>query len=317
MAFALPNLDNYVKTNEQMLIIKSFFTPKTASYMQKLTGVKSAIQVPSLTDDFYWGAGGTCGLLQASGDTTISARNLTVGKVKIEKSWCIATLEAKYTQLLLSPGSNYESLPGGIDEAFVNFILGSQGEKVEIALWQSVLNGTAVDYTNKFDGLIEVIRASTGKIDANVSAFITPVTAVTVSNIISVLQATYQAIPAQILDKEDLRIFVGQDWSRLYQSALVNSNAAYNVNNYINTDATGEYFLMGTNVKIVPVPGLNGTNKAYALRTSNMFLGCDLESEEDEMKMWYSQDYDSVFMRMKFKLGTQISQPTEVVRFTL
>jgi hypothetical protein len=48
-----------------------------------------------------------------------------------------------------------------------------------------------------------------------------------------------------------------------------------------------------------------------------MFLGCDLESEEDEMKMWYSQDYDSVFMRMKFKLGTQISQPTEVVRFTL
>ncbi len=74
MAFSVGTLDNYVKTNEQMLIIKSFFTPKTATYMQKLTGVKSAIQVPSLTDDFYWGAGGTCGLLSASGDTTIFGR---------------------------------------------------------------------------------------------------------------------------------------------------------------------------------------------------------------------------------------------------
>ena len=317
MAFSVTGLTNYTKTNEQMLIVKSFFTPKTATYMQKLTGVKSSIQVPSLADEFFWAAGGTCGLLSASGDTTISARNLTVGKIKIEKSWCIADLEAKYTQLLLSPGSNYESLPGGIDEAFVNFIMGSQGEKVEIALWQSVLNGTAVDYTNKFDGLIQIIGASTGKIDANASAFMTPVTAINASNIISAMQGIYLAIPAAILDKEDLRIFVGQDWSRLYQNALVNSSASYYVNNYINTDANGEYYLMGTNVKVVPVPGLNGTNKAYALRTSNMFLGCDLESEEDEMKTWYSQDYDSVFMRMKFKLGTQISQPTEVVRFTL
>ena len=315
MAFNVTGLTNYTKTNEQMLIVKSFFTPKTATYMQKLTGAKSAIQVPSLSDDFYWAGGGTCGLLSASGDTNISARVLTVAPIKIEKSWCIADLEKKYTQLMLSPGSQYESLPGGIDEAFMNYIMGSQGEKVEIALWQSVSGGGSSDYTSKFDGLIQIIGAATGVISANASAFITPVTAVTVSNIISVLQATYQAIPAQILDKEDLRIFIGQDWSRLYQSALVNSSAAYNVNNYINTDATGEYYLMGTNVKIVPVPGLNGTNKAYALRTTNMFMGVDLENEEEELKTWYSQDYDSVFMRMKFKLGTQISQPTEIVKF--
>lgn len=317
MAFSVGTLDNYVKTNEQMLIVKSFFTPKTATYMQKLTGVKSSIQVPSLADDFYWGTGGTCGLLSASGDTTISSRNLSVGKIKIEKSWCIATLEAKYTQLMLSPGSQYESLPGGIDEAFMNYIMGAQGEKVEIALWQSVSGGGSSDYTSKFDGLIQIIGAASGVIQANASAYMSVVTAVSVSNIISIMQGIYLAIPAAILDKEDLRIFVGQDWSRLYQNALVNSTAAYNVNNYINSDATGEYYLMGTNVKIVPVPGLNGTNKAYALRTSNMFMGVDLENEEEEMKVWYSQDYDSVYMRMKFKLGTQISQPTEIVRFTL
>jgi hypothetical protein len=312
MAFNVTGLTNYTKTNEQMLIVKSFFTPKTATYMQKLTGVKFAMQVPSLADDFYWGAGGTCGLLSASGDTTISTRNLTVAPIKIEKSWCIADLEKKYTQLMLSPGSQYESLPGGIDEAFMNYIMGSQGEKVEIALWQSVSGGGSSDYTSKFDGLISIIGAATGVISANASAYITPVTAITVSNVISVLQAIYAAIPVQILDKEDTKIFIGTDVSRLYQTALVNANLF----NFIpSADALGEYYLHGTNVKIVPVPGLSGTAKAYALRTSNMFMGVDLENEEEELKTWYSQDYDSVFMRMKFKLGTQISQPTEIVKF--
>lgn len=312
MAFSVGTLDNYVKTNEQMLIVKSFFTPKTATYMQKLTGVKSSIQVPSLADDFYWAAGGTCGSIQASGDTTISSRILTVAPIKIEKSWCIATLEAKYTQLMLSPGSNYESLPGGIDEAFMNFLMGAQGEKVEVALWQSVSGGGSSDFTSKFNGLIQVIGAASGTINANASAFITPVTAITAGNVISVLQAIYAAIPVAILDKEDTRIFIGTDVSRLYQQALINANQF----NYIpSTDSLGEYYLHGTNVKIAPVPGLNGTSKAYALRASNMFMGVDLENEEEELKTWYSLDFDSVYMRMKFKLGTQISQPTEVVRF--
>ena len=280
--------------------------------MQKLTGVKSSIQVPSLTDDFYWAAGGTCGSITASGDTTISARVLTVAPIKIEKSWCIADLEKKYTQLMLSPGSNYESLPGGIDEAFMNFIMGSQGEKVEIALWQSVSGGGNSDFTSRFNGLIQVIGAASGTINANASAFITPVTAITAANVISVLQAIYQAIPVAILDKEDLRIFIGTDVSRLYQQALITANLF----NYIpSADALGEYYLHGTNVKIVPVPGLNGTAKAYALRTTNMFMGVDLENEEEELKTWYSLDFDSVYMRMKFKLGVQISQPTEIVRF--
>ena len=312
MAFSVGTLDNYVKTNEQMLIVKSFFTPKTATYMQKLTGVKSSIQVPSLADDFYWAAGGTCGSIQASGDTTISSRILTVAPIKIEKSWCIATLEAKYTQLMLSPGSNYESLPGGIDEAFMNFLMGAQGEKVEVALWQSVSGGGSSDYTSKFNGLIQVIGAASGTINANASAFITPVTAITAANVISVLQAIYAAIPVAILDKEDTRIFIGTDVSRLYQTALINANQF----NFIpSADSLGEYYLHGTNVKIVPVPGLNGTSKAYALRTSNMFMGVDLENEEEELKTWYSLDFDSVYMRMKFKLGVQISQPTEIVKF--
>jgi len=313
MAFNVSSLSNYTKTNEKMLIIASFFEPKTATYMQKLTGVKSSIQVPALSDTLIWQNGGTCGLVNASGDTTISARVLTAGRIKAEKSWCIADLETKYTQLLLSPGSQYESLPGGIDEAFMNSVLGEQKERVELALWQG---DTAKwqDYLNKFDGLVKIINAASGPVQANAAAYITPVTSITVSNVISVLQAVYSAIPVEILDKSDLRIFIGTDVSRLYQTALINANLF----NFIpSADSLGEYFLHGTNVKVVPVPGLNGTNAIYALRSSNMFLGCDLEGEDEEMNVWYSQDYDTVYMRMKFKLGVQVSQTAEIVKFTI
>ena len=313
MSFIVTSLTNYTKTNENMLLVKSFFEPKTATYMQKLTGVKSSIQLPNLSDTLIWQTGGTCGLVNASGDTSITARTLTVGRIKAEKSWCIADLEAKYTQLLLSPGSQYESLPGGIDQAFMEAVMGAQGENVEKAIWQGDTTAWQ-DYLNKFDGLIKIIGAASGTIAANAAAYMTPVTSVTASNILAVLQGIYNAIPVELIDKQDLRIFIGTDWARLYQMALINAN----LYNFIpSADSLGEFFLYGTNVKIVPVAGLNSTNKAYALRTSNMFLGVDLENEEEELNVWYSQDYDTVYMRMKFKLGTQIGITTEVVKFTL
>jgi hypothetical protein len=313
MAISAASLANYTKTNEQMLLVESFFSPKTASLMSKLTGVKSSIQLPRLDDDLIWQTGGTCGLINASGDTTITARVLTVGRVKVEKQWCIADLEAKYTQLLLSPGSNYETLPGGIDQAFMEHIMGAQGAKTEVAIWQSDTTAWQ-DGLNKFDGLIKIINAASGVIQANASAYMTPVTSITVTNIIAVLQGAYNAIPVEILNKPDLRIFIGTDLSRMYQTALINANLF----NYVaSTDSLGEYFLHGTNVKIVPVDGLNLQNKIYAARTSNLFLGVDAEGEDDELKVWYSEDYDSVNMRMKFKMGVQIGIPTEIVKLTL
>lgn len=313
MGFVVTSLTNYTKTNEQMLLVKSFFEPKTATYMSKLTGVKSSIQLPQLEDTLIWQSGGNCGLVNASGNTSITARTLTVGRIKAEKSWCIADLEAKYTQLLLTPGSQYESLPGGIDQAFMEHIMGNQGEYVEKAIWQGDTD-VWQDYLNKFDGLIKIIGAASGTIAANAAAYMTPVTSVTASNILAVMQGIYNAIPVALLDKADLRIFIGTDFARLYQMALINAN----LYNFIpGADSLGEFFLYGTNVKVVPVAGLNGTNKAYALRTSNMFLGVDLEHEEEELNVWYSQDYDTVYMRMKFKLGTQIGITTEVVKFTL
>ena len=312
-AFNVTGLSAYTKTNENMLLTRSFFEPKTASRMQILTGVKSTIQVPSLSDTLIWQNGDACGF-SASGDTTISARVLTVGRIKVNKEWCVNDLETKYTQLLLSPGSNYDALPGGIDAAFVETILGTTKENVESAIWQ----GDTTSWNSQlkqFDGLVKIINAASGTVQANATPYIAAaVTAITAANVISVMQAVYAAIPIEILDKTDLKVSVGTHIFRLYQLALTNANLF----NFIATDnALGEMKIHGTNVTVVSTPGLNNINAIYALRDANMFLGVDLENEQEAFKFWYSEDFDLVRFKYRTKLGVQVSQVAEIVKFTI
>ena len=312
MAFNVTGLTNWTKANETTLITKSLFKAKTASLMSKLTGVKSSMQIPTLSKDLIFQAGGTCGF-NASGDTTISSRNISVGKISVMEQFCVKELETKYTQLLLNNGSYYESLPGGIEAAIVDQTVGQIAENIETAIWQGDTASGNVNL-NKFDGLKKIIAAASGVVNANASAFITPVTAITSSNILSVVDAIYTAIPVSVLDKEDLHLFMGNDVYRLYQLALKNANLFHYV---ANGDTDVAFTHPGTTLKIMPVNGLNGTRDLYVLRTSNMFLGVDLEGDEDRFKMWYSEDFDVVRLRSEFKYGVQIALPAEVVRFNV
>ena len=312
MAFVVSSLAAYTKPNETMLITRAMFEAKTASRMTPLTGVKSSIQVPSLADTLIYQDGATCGFT-ASGDTVLSARTLTIGKIKVNKEWCIKDLESKYTQLLLKPGSMYDALPGGIDEAFINTVIGSNNEATENAIWQGDTASANVNL-NKFDGLVKIINAASGTVQANASAFITPVTAITAANVISIFQAIYNAIPLTVLNKVDFKINCGNHIYRLYQTALINANLF----NFIPAaSGLGEMKLHGTDVTIVACPGLNTINAIYGLQDANMFLGVDLEGEDDTFKFWYSEDFDLVRFKMEFKYGVQISQPAEIVKFTL
>lgn len=313
MAFNVTGLSAYTKPNEQTLITKAYFEAKTAARMQILTGVKSTIQVPSLSNTMFYQDGASCGF-SASGETTIAARVLTVGRIKINQEWCVKDLETKYTQLLLSPGSNYESLPGKIDEAFVNTIVGSMGETNEKGIWQGD-TGSGDPNLNKYDGLVKIINAASGTVQANATPYVTGVvTAITASNIIAVMQGVYNAIPVQILDKSDLKVSIGTDLFRMYQMALINANLFH----FIPTeDALGQMKIHGTNVTVVSTPGLIGTNAIYAMQDANMFLGVDLENEEESFKFWYSEDFDLVRFKSEFKYGVQVSQPTEIVKFTI
>ena len=53
------------------------------------------------------------------------------------------------------------------------------------------------------------------------------------------------------------------------------------------------------------------------MRLSNGYIGLDAISDEEELKVWYSQDDDLVKHSTRFRRGTQVAYPDEVVEFTL
>jgi hypothetical protein len=310
MAFNVTGLTNYVNEQNTDILVKSLFGSKTASMLQAAgqvqVGVKSAEALNILSSDVYFQADG-CGYT-ASGNTTFSQRTITVGKIKVEETLCPKTLEAKWMQTQIAAGSpTAVPFEQQISESKASVI----AKQLEVAMWQGdTATSNTNPNTNKFDGfnkLIDAVSAST--VVGNTSS----ATAITTTNIEALVDDIYNALPADIAEADDLVLWVGIDTFKKYTTALRDSNLFH----YAVEAAGLEIMIPGTNLKMVGVGGLNGTNRMWAGRLSNFFVGTDLANEEEELKYWYSQDNDEVRFRMTCKYGVQVAFPDQIVRFKL
>jgi hypothetical protein len=316
MGFDVSALANYTKENEALLVTSSVLGAKTASLIKSagnvMVGVKSSEKINIMETDAIFQDGASCGF-NASGATTFTQRTVTPGKIKINEALCPKDLEAKYLQKALPTGSQYDSIP--FEQEYSDKKAKTIAAQLETALWQGDTSSVNVNL-NKFDGLVKLIGAASGVVAANASTYISgaPLSSITAANVISIFDGVYAAIPAKVVAADDMTIFVGQDLFRTYTIALKNSGS---FNYQIDVKADSEFVLPGTTIKVVAVAGLNGTNKVYALRLSNLFLGTDLLNEEEKFEIFYAKEADQVRFVSEFKFGVNIAFPDEVVKFIL
>jgi hypothetical protein len=316
MGFDVSALANYTKENEALLVTSSVLGAKTAALIKSagnvMVGVKSSEKINIMETDAIFQAGGTCGF-NASGSTTFTQRTVTPGKIKVNEALCPKDLEAKYLQKALPTGSMYDSIP--FEQEFADKKAKTIAAQLETALWQGDTSSVNVNL-NKFDGLVKLIGAASGVVAANASTFISgaPLSSITAANVISIFDGVYRAIPAKVVAADDMTIFCGQDLFRTYTIALKNANS---FNYQIDVKADSEFVLPGTTIKVVAVAGLNGTNKVYAMRLSNLFLGTDLLNEEEKFEIFYAKEADQVRFVSEFKMGVNIAFPDEVAAFVL
>ncbi len=71
-------------------------------------------------------------------------------------------------------------------------------------------------------------------------------------------------------------------------------------------------FVDGTNIEIVGVPGLNGTDKLVLAKRDNLILAVDVDGEEMDFKVFMDQYEENVLVKARFALGIQIHFPSEV-----
>jgi hypothetical protein len=316
MAFSVGSLTNYTKENEALLVTSSVLGAKTAALIKSagnvMVGVKSAETINIMDSDAFFQAGGTCGW-NASGTTTFTQRTVTVGKIKVQEALCPKALEAKYLQKALPTGSQYDSIP--FEQEYSERKAETIASQLETALWQGD-TASANGNLNKFDGFVKLIGAAAGVVDANVSGFISgaPLTSISSTNVISLFDGVYKAIPAKVVAADDMVIVCGQDTFRTYTIALKNSNM---FNYAFDGKADSEFVLPGTSIKVVALQGLNGTNDVYAMRLSNLFLGTDLLNEEEKFEIFFAKEADEVRFAAEFKMGVNVAFPDEIVKVAI
>jgi hypothetical protein len=309
MAFNVTGLTDYTNEQSTELVVKSLFGGKTAAVLQAAgqvqVGIKSAEALNILSSDVFFQADG-CGY-NASGNTTFTQRNITVGKIKVEETLCPKTLEAKWMQTQIAAGSP-EDVP--FEEQIGNEKADRIAKLLEVAMWQGDTGtGNTNPNTNRFDGFNKVIDDAAASVDGNT----TSATSITTSNIEGLIDDMYNALPADIADADDLVLFVGIDTFKKYTTALREANLFH----YAADSAGMEIVIPATNMKLIAVGGLNGTNRMFAGRLSNFFVGTDLANEEEDYRFWYSQDNDEVRFRATMKYGVQVAFPDQLVEFTL
>lgn len=295
MAYNLAGLtNNYVDEIKNDYIIKTITQGTTASLMKVQTGVKSAETINIIATRGVWQGKTACNPT-ASGTTTLTQRELTVGGVSVILEWCEETLETYSTQTRMKQGSTYTDL------TFRTQILDDVKQNIladkEVAIWQGDTTAGSA-YLNKFDGLIKIIDAATA-----VTA--TPV-AWSVANSRTAVQNALTAITADMYTAGNLKMFMGQTEARDYRLKLGIDNL------YHLTGADAKLYAENSDIEIVPVAGLNGTKKVYVMSPDNMFLGTDMEGEDEKFDLKVLEN-EKLRLTVKFKLGVQVAFPDQIV----
>lgn len=323
MALNVTGLVDYVKENEEILLTKSVFGGKTADLISAegtlMLGVKTTEKVAILDTDAIFQDGTGC-TRTASGNTSLTQRQITVGTIAVVEDICVADLEKKYLQNKLGRGANNQTLP--FEQEYSELKAAKVAKQLEIAIWQGdTASGNA--NLNKFDGFIKIIDNSVGVIQSNTAAYITgaPIstgTGITTANVKAIVNSMWLALPADITGMDDIRIFCGWDTFNKFINAFTDQNLF----NYAPTGsevsaANGVVIIPGTNYKLTAVHGLDGTNRLFAMRMSNMVGATDLESDYEDFTMMEDQFKDYLRFKMRFRFGVQVGFPDQVVTFKL
>lgn len=294
MAFDITALSEYVQNNSKEIATKAVANAQTAKLLiankAVQAGVKGSAAILKMDADVVLQDGSSCSRT-AMGDTKLSDKKITVKPIVDYQNICPKALWNTYFAEMVAKGQTpEESLTPDFAESIMDFRAMKIAGVVEVMLWKGDLSATGTTNNKHIDGIIKQVG----------SGF--PITA-SGADVIAKLQSVYLAMPTEIRQAEDFRIFIGEDTYAEYLVALANKNI------FKSTDDTT---LFGTTAKLQPVAGLNGVDKAFASRISNFQLGLDGEGDADAAELRYSNETKQWYMDFAFAVGVAVVDAAEV-----
>ena len=218
----------------------------------------------------------TCDFTALS-EVTLSERSLTLENFQVNLQLCKKDFEATWEAEEMGVSAHKV-----LAKSFVDYLLAYITEKVAEAVEVSIWRG-ATATAGQIDGIATLLAADAALPTANEVAG----TTVTSSNVVAQLGLIVDAIPAALYGSPDLKIYVSQNIAKAYIRALGGFSVAATSNAGVEAKGTQWYNGQGLTFDGIPIFVANGlaANTAIAAETSNLFFGCGLLNDQNEVKV--------------------------------
>jgi len=271
-------------------------------YLTMIENIKYKSNIQAMNNTVSAVADATCDFTSA-GTLALTEKVLEPKNLQINLDLCKSTLLDSWEALQMRAGAGAPP-PASFDDYVISYMGDIIAEATEDSIW----DGTAVaGKFNGFNGAVTglLLPGVDGTVvqDAATGAYVP-------GNIIANLQGAVQAIPAAVLGKDDLHIYMNQTTYQAYISAV--STLGY-VNAY---NMNGDYVPMFEGYKIAPCNGMT-TNEIVIAQKSNMFFGTDLLSDATRitlMDMAALDGSDNMRLVARYSAGVQTGTGADIVR---
>ena len=263
------------------------------------------------TDDILKNA--TCDF-DATSTVTLSERSLTLEPFQVNLQLCKKDFLATFQAEEMGFSANKV-----LAKSFVDYLLAYITDKVASSVEVSIWRG-ATATAGQIDGIATLLAADAALPTANEVAGSSAISAS--ATVIAELGKIVDAIPAALYGSPDLKIYVPQGVMKAYIRALGGFSVAATSNS--GTDAKGTQWYNGGALTFdgIPIFVANGlaANTAIAAETSNLFFGCGLLNDTNEIAVLDMSPLDgsqNVRFVMRASMAVNYHSVSDIVTYNI
>ena len=300
MAYTVSALTNYVKTNEDVLIksvVLGGVKGDTISNLSLQTGIKTKERLNYLDVEPAFQDGTNCGF-SASGSTEFTERELETKQYKVQDQYCDRVLLGKFAEYQVKINAQKEASDLPFEAELMDEIIGGINAGMEKEVWLGTGTGSSL-----IKGFVTLAASAD-------SASTVAVSIESGTSVYNAIKKVVMAIPERIID--EAVVFVSPAIYRAFVQEMVEKNYFHykNDGNVENMDIT----FPGTDIKVHKTIGLTGDKKhIYASSYKNMVYGCDLQGDEEKVKVWYDDNSELFKYSIRWNAGVMTYFPDMVV----
>lgn len=246
----------------------------------------------------------------ATSTITLTERILEPKELQVNLQLCKKDFESDWDAISMGY-SSHDTLP----KSFADFLIGHVAAKVAAKIETNIWSGDD-STTGEFDGF-ETLLANDADL---VAAQEVTGTTVDASNVITEMGKVVDAIPSRLYGQEGLQIYVAQNVMKAYVRALGGFGA-----NGLGANGTGGNGTMWYNggalsfdgIPVVMAQGMS-SNVMIATTKDNLWFGCGLLSDQNEVKVLDMADLDgsqNVRVIMRMSAGVQYANVEDIVTY--